>query len=422
VGYRYSETAQEFHNRITILVYNLFIYLYISNSTTLHHLKNLRMKIIIIGPAFPFRGGIADTNESLCETLIEEGHDASLVTFTVQYPSFLFPGKTQFTTDKKPDHIPIIRLIHSINPFNWLKVAAKINKLKPDLVIVRYWIPFLSPCLGTITRLLKKSIVKIAMCDNVIPHEKRTGDKVLTKYFIKSFNGFITLSNTTYQELNLFTKRPKTYFPHPINKNLGEKVPMDLARTHLNLESNGKYLLFFGLIREYKGLDITIKALAQPSLRKLDIKLLIVGEFYESKEKYTKLIEKNNLNDHVIIVDEYISLGDLKYWFSAADMAVQTYKTASQSGVTQIAYNFDCPILVTNVGGLSEVVLHEKVGYVCEKNPEEIAEHIQNFFINDMRDTFVTNIKKEKEKYSWNKFVKEIIVLYQSITSEKESN
>ena len=195
-----------------------------------------KMKIIIIGPSFPYRGGIADTNESLCRALLEKGHDASIITFTLQYPALLFPGKTQYSTDKKPENISITRLINTINPLNWLLVARKINQLKPDLVLVRYWIPFLAPCLGTIAKRLNKNITSIAMCDNVIPHEKRKGDKLLTQYFTNAFKGFITLSKTTLRELDLFTHRPKVYFPHPINDNLGETIPQSHARTHLKLD------------------------------------------------------------------------------------------------------------------------------------------------------------------------------------------
>jgi glycosyltransferase involved in cell wall biosynthesis len=373
------------------------------------------MKIVIIGPAHPYRGGIADTNESFCQTLVEMGHDASIVTFTVQYPQMFFPGKTQFSTEAKPDGIRITRWINSVNPINWLMTAKKINQGKPHLVIVRYWLPFLAPCLGSIVRMLDQSITSIAMCDNVIPHEKRIGDKIFTKYFINAFKGFITLSNTTFKELDLFTNKPKTYFPHPININLGKKLPELKARQRLNLDPEGKYLLFFGLIRKYKGLDLTIDSMALDKIKELNIKLLIVGEFYDDPDKYKELIKSKGLEKNVVIVNEFVPTSDIKLYFSAADMVIQTYHTASQSGISQISFNFDCPILVTNVGGLSEIVIHEKVGYVCERNPEEIANYILDFYKNNRKNEFSKNIKKEKEKYSWKSFAEEVIKLYLEI-------
>ncbi len=373
------------------------------------------MKIIIIGPSYPYRGGIADTNESMCRALSKEGHDTSIITFTVQYPSFLFPGKTQYAVDKKPPNISITRLINSINPLNWIWVARKINRLKPDLVIVRYWLPVLAPCLGTIVRLLNKNVVTIAMCDNVIPHEKRLGDRSLTRYFIGAFNGFMTLSKTTLEELTSFTDKSKRYHPHPINDDLGEAVPQKQAREYLGLDIDSKYLLFFGLIREYKGLDLALKALGVEKVKQLNIKLLIVGEFYEPKEKYIELVNQLGLNDNIIIVDEFIPIEKIKYYFSAADLVVQTYKSASQSGISQIAFNFTCPILVTNVGGLSEIVLHQQIGYVCEKEPQEIADSILDYFNNDRRDGFRANMQVEKQKYSWGAFANALLGLYQEI-------
>ncbi len=369
------------------------------------------MKIIIVGPAHPYRGGIADTNESFLKSLIDLGHDASIVTFTVQYPEMLFPGKTQFTDDPKPEGLTIDRKINTVNPLNWISTAKYINNLNPDIVVIRYWTPFLAPCLGFIAKRLDSKITKIAMCDNVIPHEHKPWDEALTNYFTSSFDGFITLSETTIKELEQFTNKPKTFFPHPINSNLGEKVSKAEARDRLNLDPEGKYLLFFGLIREYKGLDLTLKALAHPELKAQNVKLIVAGEFYESKEKYLQLIEDLDIQDQVIIHDEFIATSDIKYYFSAADLAIQTYKTASQSGVTLIAFNFDCPILVTDVGGLSEVVIHNQVGFVSPKDPIQIADQIQTFFNQNLFDSISANIAIEKKKYSWETFSNKLIEL-----------
>ncbi len=373
------------------------------------------MKILIIGPAYPYRGGIADTNESLCRALLARGEDASIITFTVQYPEYLFPGKTQFSSEQKPGDLSIIRMINSINPVNWLTTARKINKINPDIVVFRYWIPFLSPALGTIARFLKKDIIKIALCDNVIPHEHFTGSNILTSYFIKSFDGFVTLSKAVLKELDQFTGKPRIYFPHPINDNLGEKIDRNEARKFLKLNPDGRYILFFGLVRKYKGLDLLLKAMGDDAIEKSNVKLIVAGEFYDSPEDYYDIIDEYNISDRVIIRNEFIPATEIKYYFSAVDLVTQTYHTASQSGVTQIAYNFDCPILVTDVGGLSETVLHNKTGYVTSKEPREIAKYIVDFFENKRYSLFSENIKAEKSKYSWDAFAEKLIELYKNI-------
>ncbi len=373
------------------------------------------MKIVIIGPAHPLRGGIADTNESFCDALLKLGHEASIVSFSKQYPSLFFPGKTQYSTDPKPEHLSIYPWINSINPLSWFATARKIKQLKPDIVIIRYWLPFLAPSLGTIARRINKTTVLLAMCDNVIPHEKRMGDRSLTRYFTKSFDAFITLSKTTFKELDEFTSKPKAYFPHPINHNLGKKIEKAEARRHLELNPTNKYLLFFGLIRKYKGLDLSLAALALAIKKDPSIHLLVVGEFYEDPERYHKTIQDLGLKDHVIIINEFVPTAHIKYYFSAADLVVQTYHTASQSGITQIAYNFDSPILVTDVGGLSEVVGHQKHGYVSQKDPVEIAKWICDFFANERFKKYSANVAVEKQKYSWSSFSKKAIALAEQI-------
>lgn len=377
------------------------------------------MKIIIIGPAYPYRGGIADTNESLCETFNAHGHDAMLVTFTVQYPDFLFPGKSQYRTEDIPPKCHFERLIHTLNPLNWWQVARRINRMKPDLVIVRYWMPFFAPSLGTITRLLNPEIITIAMCDNVIPHEHRLGDGPLTRYFVSAFDGFITLSQTTLKELDQFTDKPKTSHPHPINNNLGQKVDKWEARSHLGLDPQKRYLLFFGLIRDYKGLDLTLTALASPEIQDPSIHLIVAGEFYEPREKYDQLIAELGLANRVTIVDQFIPTGDIRYYFSAADLVIQTYKTASQSGVSQMAYHFECPILVTDVGGLGEVVHHQKTGYVSDLEPRVIAQYINEYFQEEKMKPFQEKMREEKHKYSWSSFTEEVLRLYQTIRNTK---
>lgn len=373
------------------------------------------MKIVIIGPAYPFRGGIADTNEALCRTLQQKGHETRIVTFTLQYPELFFPGKTQYSADPRPENLRIEERINSVNPLTWIQTARHINQIAPDLLIIRYWIPFLSPCLGTIAHLVKKRTRIVGMTDNIIPHEKRTGDKWLTQYFLKACHGFITLSSTVKEELESFTRKPSVYFPHPINDNLGEQIGQHEARDHLNLDREKKYILFFGIVRKYKGLDLLLKALGEDKLKKEGIKLLIVGEFYEKTSVYNELIDTLGLSEQVIIINKFIPSAHIRYYFCASDLVAQTYHTASQSGITQIAYHFEKPMLVTNVGGLSEMVPHKKVGYVVEKNPSAISEAISDFFDNNRSDEFAPHIREEKKKYSWDAFIEELIGLYKRL-------
>ena len=371
------------------------------------------MKILILGPAYPFRGGIADTNESLCRALQNKGHTASIFTFTLQYPEFLFPGKTQYSTDPRPQEITISEQINSINPLNWIITARKINRMNPDLVVIRYWLPFMAPALGSIARMLKSSIRIIGMTDNILPHEKRPGDRPLTRYFTGSCHGFITLSTTVLEELNEFTHKPAEYFPHPINDQLGEIMDKSEAREKLGLEPNGKYVLFFGIIRKYKGLDLLLRAFSHQKIKKHGIKLMVVGEFYDSPKPYQEMIRQYHLEDQVMLVNKFIPGSHIKQYFSAADLVAQTYHTASQSGITQMAYHFERPMLVTNVGGLSEIVPHEQVGYVVEKDPPEIASCIADFFEQDRFESFSLRVKEEKKKYTWEAFVDKLLALYE---------
>ncbi len=368
------------------------------------------MKIIIIGPAFPLRGGIAHLNESLCRAFIKEGDSAEIVSFSLQYPSFLFPGKTQKEEGNPPTDITIHTRINSINPLNWLSVASFIKEQKPDLVIIRYWLPFMAPCLGSIARLIKSPNTKIAaICDNVIPHEKRPGDKQLTQYFVNSCDAFVLMSKSVEDDLRKFdTVKPSTFIPHPVYDIFGKAISKEEAQKKLNLNSADKHILLFGFIRKYKGLDLLLNALANIKLKALNIKLIIAGEFYDNKDEYLQLIKENGLENNVIIRSDFIPSEEVKYYFCAADMIVQPYHTATQSGVTQIAYHFARPMLVTNVGGLAEMVTHNRVGYVTYTNTESIAASLNDFYQNNREKEFSENAAIDSSKFSWENMVKGI--------------
>jgi glycosyltransferase involved in cell wall biosynthesis len=370
--------------------------------------------VIIIGPAFPFRGGIANFNNALAQAYHDRGDDITLYSFTLQYPSFLFPGTTQYETGEAPKNLKIKTLINSVNPFNWINVARKINTENPDYVIIRYWLPFMAPCLGSIARLLNKNIKILAITDNVIPHETRIGDTMFTKYFIKSCDAFLTLSASVLDDLSKFTKTTvKKYIPHPIYDVFGDKVSKQIALQNLGLSAQDKHLLFFGFVRKYKGLDLMLKAMGDSRIKEMGIKLIIAGEFYDDKTEYTEMIADLGIEESIIMKSDFIPADKVKDYFCAADMITQTYRTATQSGVTQIAYSFDRPMLVTNVGGLAEIVPHNKVGYVTSGNPIAIADAIVDFYTNNKEAEFTINTSIEKKRFSWGSFVNGIEQLIQ---------
>ena len=360
------------------------------------------MKILFIGPAYPYRGGLATFNECMARQFVKEGEDVKLETFTLQYPSFLFPGTTQYSTDPAPEDLNISRTVNSINPFNWFNVGRRIAEENYDMVLVRFWLPFMAPCLGTISRLIRKNkkTKVFAIVDNMIPHEKRIGDVSLGKYFVNSVDGFITLSQSVLDDVNKFDKhnKPKICTPHPVYNIYGETCKKELACEKLMIDPNFKYVLFFGFIREYKGLDILMESFKYlPN----DIRLIVAGEFYNNSERYKRLEKELNLFGRIHWFTEFIPTNEVATYFSAAEIVAQPYKTATQSGVTQVAYQLEKPMLVTNVGGLAEIVPHGKVGYVTEVNPEAVANAIKDFYENDRTAEFLPHIRTEKQKYSW---------------------
>ncbi len=365
-------------------------------------------KIIIIGSAHPLRGGLAAFNERLAKEFQSEGDQVILHTFSLQYPSLLFPGKTQLSSEPAPEGLPIYASVNSINPLNWLKTGRKLRRENADLVIIKYWMPFMAPALGSIARLIRKNKKSRIICiaDNIIPHEKRPGDTILTRYFIKSVDGFVVMSAQVGNDLKHFDPgKPVKTCPHPLFDNFGKAVDKVTARKNLGIDPEGKYLLFFGIIRDYKGLDLMLQALNEKILKEQSIKLIIAGEFYSDPEPHMKYIRENGLTDKIVMHNHFISDSQVYNYFCAADLVVQPYKSATQSGVTQIAYHFDKPMVVTNVGGLPELIPDNVVGYVVEPRSGPIAEAVNKFFADSKEDTFIENIRQEKLKYSWKRMV-----------------
>jgi len=370
------------------------------------------MKIVIVSPAYPLRGGIAHSAGLLYKELSKD-HEVILITFKRQYPNFLFPGKSQTESVERTNRIPTEVILDSINPFSWNSTAIRIISIKPELVIFKHWLPFFAPCYGWMAKKIKKSsnAKMMAVCHNIIPHEKRIGDKVLSKYFLKKMDYFIPLSDQVKKDLFLFVKNPLyKLLPLPVFSLFGDSVDKDEAKKFLKL-SDKNILLFFGFIRDYKGLDVLIEAFALVR-KELDVRLIIAGEFYEPEEKYIKLIEKHKLEDSITLKKDFISTTDVKHYFSASDAVVLPYKSATQSGIVQVAVNFCKPVIATNVGGIGEVIEDGKTGFVVEKeNPEKLANAIIRFYKEGKEKEFTDNMSSLKEKYSWQNFVKGMIEL-----------
>ncbi|MFN8322470.1 MAG: glycosyltransferase [Chitinophagales bacterium] len=369
------------------------------------------MNVVILGSAHPLRGGLASYNERLAREFLRHGHSVQIYTFSLQYPEFLFPGTSQFSDQPAPDDLNIQVKVNSVNPFNWLQVGKEIAKLNPDLMIVKFWLPFMAPCLGKISRLVKKNkkTKVIAIIDNIIPHEKRIGDFQLAKYFVNSVDGFIAMSESVLDDLNKFDKsKPKLFSPHPLFDNFGDAIKKSHAYEKLGLAINEEYILFFGFIRDYKGLDLVLKAMADERIRKMHVKLIVAGEFYTNAKPYADLIKELGIRDKLILKTDFIPDNEVRNYFCAADLVVQPYKHATQSGVTQICYHFDRPMLVTNVGGLPEIVPHGKVGYVVEPDEKNIADSIVDFYTNHREFVMRDNIKVEKKKYAWSTMLQKI--------------
>jgi len=376
-----------------------------------------KIKILFLGPAYPYRGGISSFTDRLALEFSNQGNMVDIFTFSLQYPSILFPGKTQFSTEPPPSKLKAIRAINSINPFNWIQVGKKIQALQPDLILVRYWITFLAPALGTILRIAKKNAKCKVICiaDNIIPHEKRIGDARLTAYFNRSIDGYVVMSEQVKSDLQMVDKsKPYSFLPHPLFDNFGFIQNINEARKELNITQTDKVILFFGLIRAYKGLDMLLEAIARPEVQNLQVKLIIAGEFYDKKEKYISIIQKHKIENSVIVEDHFIPNDKVALYMSAADVLVQPYRHATQSGVTPLAMHFNLPMIVTDVGGLTEMVLDGKTGLVVQPTADQIADGLIEYFKYG-KEYFQVNIPDFKKQFSWNHMYQGILSLYRKL-------
>jgi len=377
-----------------------------------------RGTVVIIGPGYPLRGGLATFDQRLAREFIHQGFDCRIYSFSLQYPDFLFPGTTQYSTDPPPEGLTILSRINSIQPLNWMSVGNELRRLRPDIIVVRYWLPLMGPALGTILRRVKKNRHTriIAITDNVIPHEKRPGDTPFTRYFLKACDAYITMSEKVMKDLRIFQPlKPARQIAHPLYDNFGEPITREAARQRLRdkgitIGDTDRIVLFFGFIRKYKGLDIALEAMADPRIRNMGIRLLIAGEFYEDAAPYKEQIARLGIEDQLILRTEFISDTEVRDYLCAADAVIQPYRNATQSGVTPLAYHFEKPMIVSNVGGLPALVPHEQVGLVAEPESAAMSDAILRFFTLG-ESYFLPALRREKEKYSWSKLVETILGL-----------
>jgi D-inositol-3-phosphate glycosyltransferase len=367
------------------------------------------MKIAIIGTAHPYRGGLAAFNERLATELAKE-HEVSIFTFTLQYPGFLFPGKSQYTDGPAPTGLRIVRNISSVNPLSWYLAGRQIEKEGFDLAIICFWLPFMGPALGTVGRLVGCPVISVV--HNIIPHEPRPGDVAFARYYCGASDGFLSLTDAVAEDLKRFIgDKPSVISPHPVYDHFGERTDRETALTKLGLPTDKEYLLFFGLIRDYKGLDLLLEAFGDERFNDRNLHLLVAGEFYTSRAPYDAIIEKNGLADRVTIIAKFIPDDEVADYFNAADLLVQPYKTATQSGVTQIAYHFEKPMIVTDVGGLAEMCPDGRVGYVVEPEPVAIADAIIRYFDATIGGGLLVMIREEKRRYDWGIMVEALLKL-----------
>ncbi len=380
-------------------------------------------KIMLVGPASPYRGGIAHFLHATFDGLKKRGHLVSVVNFKRQYPKLLFPGKTQFEATGEGPDIPTRRLLDSINPLSWIKTARYIISQKPEVVIFKHWMPFFAPAYGFIARRLKaRGICVLALVHNAMPHERRPGDRAMSRYFFTSCDGFVVMSAAVQDDLTgLGVKAPCVQIGHPVYEGFGDPMAVEEARSKIGLTQDQPVLLFFGFVRHYKGLQVLLESMPSVAKALPNVKLMVAGECYEDEQRYKEFVARNDLASHVTLRFEYIPNDDIPILFSAADVVVQPYISATQSGVAQIAYHFGTSLVVTDVGGLAEIVPHEKAGLVVPpENSKALAAAIIRFFEEGMGPTLEKGVAEERKKYSWNRLFEAIEEL--SASCPQDSN
>ena len=374
------------------------------------------MKIAILSCFYPFRGGISQFNACLYKELVKQ-HDVKAFNFSRQYPELLFPGKTQYVTkEDTAEKIPSEAVLDTANPITYVRAAEKIREWGPDVLLVRYWMSWFGPSLGYVCRHLRKNCKVVGILDNVVPHEQRFFDTPLTKYFLSGLDGAVTLCGAVAQDLlELSWNKPHCIIEHPLYDHFGQKMDRDEACRRLGIPTDKRNILFFGLIREYKGLDILLEAF---KFLGPEYHLTIAGEPYGSFDRYSQLIDEIPDSDLRILKKlDYISDEEVPLWFSAADVTVLPYRSATQSGISAVSYHFEVPMIVTDVGGLKETIGDRGTGIVSEQcSPQAIAAAIEHYFSQtSVKENCIAAIRKEKERLSWNNFAKQLVSFIESL-------
>ena len=367
------------------------------------------MKISIVGTFPPFRGGISDLNSALVQNLSSR-HEIQALNFTTQYPKIFFPGTSQLKKGTPAVQLKSERVLSSINPCSWRKTANKVIEFNPDILIFRYWMPFFAPAFTSVVKRVKRNLdVKVlAICDNIIPHEKRLFDEMLTRRFFDHIDYFLVMSKSVENDLKeMYPESEYRYAPHPVYDIFRDRISKQEAQQKLNLDTK-RVILNFGVIRKYKGLDILLNAIPRLKSELEDFTVLVAGECYEDLDMYKQLIRSLNISDIVDLRAEFIPDNEVHLYFSAADVVVLPYRSATQSGVVPIAFNFDRPVIVTDVGGLPEIVPDGEVGFTVPCDSEAVAGAILKFYNEDLEETFSGNVAHHKRLISWENFVEKI--------------
>ncbi len=368
-------------------------------------------KVAIIGPAWPYRGGLANFNERLAREWMKRGADVDIHTFTKQYPGFLFPGTSQFTDSPPPSDLNIRRTIHAYNPLLWRSAATEITAGNYDLALIRFWLPAMGPVLGHVASALARfsRTRVVALVDNLYPHESRLLDRWLASRFVAKPHAFVTMSNLVADQVRMVSAgRPVCSSPHPLYDDYGGKVDQATARERLGIESDVPVLLFFGFIRKYKGLDLLFKALASDHVKNRNIKVVIAGEWYEDPESYKNMAKDLGLGDILIWHDHFIAESEIATYFSATDAVIQPYRNATQSGISALAFAYDKPLISTRVGGLSEVVEDGITGYLCDPDPESIRSAILRWIETTDRKPMSDAISNQRAHMTWDRLIEVI--------------
>ncbi len=378
------------------------------------------MNIAYLSTFYPYRGGIAQFNASLYRAL-EKKYNIKAFTFLRQYPEILFPGKSQLvSSNDNVDIVPSLKVLDTINPVSFSRATNKILEFRPDLLLTKFWMPFFAPSLGSVSKKLKqKNIINISILDNVLPHEKKVGDIALIKYFLNQQHGFIVMSDTVKDDL-LSLKPNAKYekFYHPIYDHFGHKVSKEDARRSLKIPLDKNVLLFFGFIRDYKGLDLLLKAM---KLLPDNYHLIIAGEVYGNFDKYKDLINRLNIQNRVTVEARYIRDSEVPYFFSASDVCVLPYKSATQSGIVAISFQFNLPVIATDVGSLKEMLVPTNTGLIVEKpDANLLSQGIIKYFVENKKEQYKNNIDAYKVNYSWDNLANTILKLYSNLTLEMQ--